>query len=115
MMSLSNDERNSLENIIVSIYGRDHNLTSIKPRYNEYTVQAVEGALSAAVDCNSNMKELLKSLIGGYRVVARNWLKNNLRAVEKALDSERVKLDGFACRVVGLSRWKSEIVHSTYR
>ncbi len=114
-MVLSAEERDSLEAIIVRMYGNDHSLTSVKPRYNEYTVSAVEDALNAAIDCNSDMKELLTSLIGGYKFLAKNWLRRNLRAIEKALDSERVNLNGFACRVVGLSRWKSEIIMTTYR
>jgi len=115
MMGLSREEKDSLEAIIIRIYGNEHSLISVKPRYNEYTVSAVEDALNAAVNCNSDIKDLLTSLIGGYRHLAKNWLRRNLRAIEKALDSERVKLNGFACRVVGLSKWKSEIIQTTYR
>lgn len=113
-MTLTNEEKESLKSIIVSIYGHDYSLTSVKNRYNERTSDAVEKALEAAMDCNSNMKELLTSLLGGYRLMASGWLKKSLRSVEKAMDSERVKLDGFACRVIGLSRWKSEIIQTTY-
>ncbi len=51
-MTLSNDEKNSLESIIIKMYGRDTTLLSAKVRYNEKTSEAVEQALEAATNCN---------------------------------------------------------------
>jgi hypothetical protein len=113
-MTLSNDEKNSLENIIIKMYGRDSSLLAAKIRYNEKTSEAVEKALEAAIACNSNIQNLLVSLIGGYKLTRKGWLKISLRAIEKALDSDRVRLDTFMCRVSGLRSWKTEILLSTY-
>lgn len=113
-MGLTREEKESLAVIIQAMYGHSADLVALKPRYNERTVEAVEKALKAAGSCNDNMKTLVTSLIGGSSLVASGWLKRSLRKVERQIESDRVKFDGFACRVVGLSRWKSEIVLTTY-
>ena len=114
MGGLTNEEKESLAKILQAMYGHSVDLVSLKPRFNERTVEAVEKALKAAAGCNANMKDLVASLIGGSSLVASGWLRRMLRKVERKIESDRIKVDGFACRVVGLSKWKSEIALTTY-
>lgn len=114
MSSLSQDEKESLANIIEIIYGHDSQLLSMKNKYTEKTVEAVESAFEAALVCNDSMKELVTSLVGGAKLFAKGWLKRFLKEIDRKLSNDKLKFDGLACRVTAGRNWKSEIILSTY-
>ena len=114
MSKLSSDEREALTNIIEIIYGHDSEIIGMKNNFTERTVEAVESALDALLNCNDAMKELVISLVGGSKLFAKGWLKRTLKEVERALSNEKLRFDGLACRTNAARNWKSEIILSTY-
>lgn len=114
MSGLSSEEKEALANIIEIIYGHDSQLLGMKDKYTEQTVEAVEKAFEAALVCNDSMKELVTSLVGGAKMLARGWLKRVLKEVDRKLSNDKLKFDGLACRVTAARNWKSEIILSTY-
>ena len=113
-MSLSPEEKEDLMEVIEIIYGYDSQMKAYQNNFNERTVEAVEQAIAGLIQCNSSMKELVVNLLGGARYTTSGWLKKAIGALRKALDREKIKFDGIACRVVSANNWKSAIIMSTY-
>lgn len=114
MNRLTKEEQEALAKILEAMFGSSVEITSSKSKFNERTVVAVENALEAVAKCNANMKDLVTSLIGGSSFIASGWLKRMLKTVERRIESDRIKFDGFACRAVGLSRWRTEVLSTIY-
>ncbi len=113
-MSLSPEEKDDLMDVIEIIYGYDSQMSAYKNNFNEQTVEAVEQAIAGLIKCNSDMKTLVVNLLGGAHYTTSGWLKKAIGALKKALDREKIKFNGLACRVVAANNWKSTIIMSTY-
>ncbi|MGB3620189.1 hypothetical protein FT643_18455 [Ketobacter sp. MCCC 1A13808] len=113
-MSLSAEEKDDLMEVIEIIYGYDSEIQNYKNSFNDQTVDAVEDAFAALIECNNNMKSLVVDLLGGARYLVKGWLKKILGQVRKRLENEKIKFNGLACRNVVSGSWKSAIIISTY-
>src|SRR5690554_2526348 len=112
-MALSNTEKDDLLKVVEVLFGHDPGIERLKDSFNTRTVETVEDALEALVRCNANMRSLVVGLIGGTGLLVRGWLREILSKLRKELESNRIKFDGLACKVVSAYNWKSAIVIST--
>src|SRR5690606_18308330 len=107
---LSEQEKNALLGLIVVFIGNDPAIAARKSAFNSRTVHAVERMIEANIDCNGNIKQLVGDLVSGGRSLSRGWLKHALKAAEEII--EGAKFNGYGCRVVAKSNWKTEILYS---
>ncbi len=109
---LTAEEKNSVIEIMESIYGYDSSLVVQKNSINQQTVEALEETFATLEKCNSQMKELVVSLIGASALANKGWLRLALKSVASTLKNDKLKFQGIACRsVVGASR--KSIIYST--
>lgn len=109
---LSNQQKDDLYRLIVIFIGDDSSISQSKPGFNVRTVEVVEKMIEANIECNSSVKELFRNLASGGRTVSRGWLKKALGGARLTIDA--AELRGYGCRIFSKSKWKTEIVFSTY-
>lgn len=110
---LSRQEKDDLMTVIDILFD-DSRLRSLKPNFNERTVEAVELAMEELVKCNANMKNLVTGLLVGASVLTRGWLRQSLDKIAQALSDRRLQFDGMACRNQVAINFKREIYHSAF-
>lgn len=108
---LNHEEKDYLYDIISSIIGEDNSIKAYRPSFNESTISVVEEMVEANFQCNANMQELIKSLLGGGARLSKGWLKKLLKGSKKKLSKSELK--GYGCLVSVKSRWKTAIITST--
>lgn len=108
---LSTNEKDYLYEIISALIGEDHSVRAYKGGFNENTISVVEDMVAANKQCNANIKELVKSLIGASGALSKGWLKKALKLSKKKISKTTFK--GYGCLVSVKSRWKTSIVSST--
>ncbi len=108
---LSNEEKDYLYDIISAVIGEDHSIKVYKIGFNETTIDVVEKMVEQNFQCNSNMKELIKGLLGGASILSKGWLKKMLKVGKKEVS--KTELKGYGCLVSVKSKWKSAIINST--
>ncbi|WP_250655285.1 hypothetical protein [Alkalimarinus coralli] len=109
---LTDEEKESVIDIMETIYGFDSSFRNQKSQINQQTVDALEETLSALEKCNSDMKDLVTKLVGAAAKGSEGWLRWSLKTIGKALKNEKLKFNGLACRnIVGASR--KSFIYST--
>lgn len=107
---LTSGEKDALYKIISAVMGDDPSIRTRKAQFNLRTVAVVEDMVAANESCNSNMKELITDLIGGYATLSRGWLRRLLKTSKEKVNA--IDMHGYGCNVVTKSRWRSAIIIS---
>lgn len=115
MTFLTEEEKNSLLDLISLVYGDSVDYSRKKDSFNEHTIDKVEDALIRLANCNDWMKGLLTDLTGGGRFAARGWLKKSLKTTHKALVKDRSRWNGAGCRNFIRLFHRSEIENTFYQ
>ncbi len=76
---LTLEEKNFLYEIISFVIGEDTSIKNRKMQFNDQTVTVVEEMIITNKNCNSNMLDLVKGLLGGSVVLAKGWLQKVLK------------------------------------
>jgi hypothetical protein len=108
---LTSGEKDYLYEIISSVIGEDHSIKGYRSSFNESTISVVEEMVEANFQCNANMKELIKGLLGGSSRLSKGWLKKLLKGTKKKLSKTQLK--GYGCLASVKSRWKTAIIGTT--
>ncbi len=108
---LSHNEKEYLYEIIAAIIGENHSIKIYKNGFNENTVSVIEEMIETNSKCNSNMRDLVKDLLGASAIISRGWLKKFLKASKKKIS--KTELRGYGCLVSIKSRWITAIISST--
>lgn len=107
---LTHNEKERLYEIIAAVIGDDPAIKSYRNGFNENTVSVVEDMIVANRNCNANMRELLKDLLGASAMFSKGWLKKFLKMSKKKIS--KTELRGYGCLVSVKSRWKTAIINS---
>lgn len=108
---LTSAEKDYLYEVISAVIGEDNSIKVYKASFNESTISVVEEMVEANFQCNANMKELIKGLLGGSARLSKGWLKKLLKGTKKKLSKTQLK--GYGCLASVKSRWKTAIISST--
>ena len=108
---LDKSKQDYLYQIIAASIGEDVTIKQYKSYFTDSTVTVVEKMISENKKCNSTMQLLFEQLLGGAGALSSGWLKKVLNASKKSLSA--TELDGYGCRVVSKSKWKTAILNST--
>lgn len=107
---LNSAEKDYLYDIISAVLGEDRSIKAYKTSFNETTISVVEKMVETNFQCNANLKELIKGLLGGTAQISKGWLKKLLKTTKKKVSKSELK--GYGCLVSVKSRWKSAIINS---
>ncbi|WP_148861867.1 hypothetical protein [Marinobacter fonticola] len=111
---LSTEKDNLLTVIEILFDGEHSQFAALKDQFTEETAELVEQAMEELIKCNERMKSLVTGLVGGAKVFARGWLRQNLDKVSRALEDRRLQFDGMACRVQVAANFKRAIYMSAF-
>lgn len=107
---LNPEEKQYLYDIISAVIGEDHSIKVYQPGFNERTIEIVEDMVEQNFQCNANMKELIKGLLGGAGRLSKGWLKKLIKGAKKRVSKSELK--GYSCLASVKSKWKSAIIIS---
>lgn len=108
---LTSTEKDFLYEIISAVIGEDSSIKAYKIGFNESTISIVEDMVEANFQCNANMKELIKGLLGGASHLSKGWLKKLIKGTKKSISKNQLK--GYGCLASVKARWKTAIISST--
>lgn len=108
---LTSAEKDYLYEVISAIIGEGSSIKAYKTSFNESTISVVEEMVEANFQCNANMKELIKGILGGSAHLTKGWLKTLIKGTKKKLSKSQLK--GYGCLASVKSRWKTAIISST--
>lgn len=106
---LSEEEKQSVIDIMETIFGYDSAFRNQKAQINDRTVVTLEETLIALRECNEDIKGLLAESVGAAAMSGKGWLRWSLKAVGRVLENRKLKLNGAACRGMVSSSRKSYI------
>jgi len=107
---LTDDEKNVLYLVIVSVIGEDPSIKQSKGRFNLTTVSIVEKMVKTSKDCNKSMEALVSGLFSPAAFRGTGWLIRLLKL--GSVVTPQKNLSGLGCKVTVKAKWKTPILIS---
>src|SRR5690606_29826629 len=102
---LTTSEKDALYILIAATLGDDPSIRSRKSQFKNRTGGVVEDMITANVDCNATMRELIVNLLGGCSMLSRGWLKRSGKTSRNRI--REMHRRRYGCLVSTKTRWKS--------